>query len=58
MGDVDNMTACMWKGGSPILKFQSNLVRYRGELPSAAFMDVVPEALGLDRVGTFELLRS
>lgn len=46
-GDVDDMIACMRKGGSPFFKFQGALIGHLGGTPEAgAFMDAVREAVG------------
>lgn len=46
-GDVDDMIACMRKGGSPFFEFQGALIGHCGETPEAgAFMDVLREAVG------------
>lgn len=46
-GDVDDMIACMRKGGSPFFKFQGAFIGHIGETPEAgAFMDALRKAVG------------
>jgi len=46
-GDVDDMIACMRKGGSPFFKFQGILIGYSWTTREAkTFMDALREAVG------------